>query len=57
MSDKELEAITKLLVATIFIFLGPLIFVWIWNANFSDWYVFTYWRAFWLAVALKFLGV
>ena len=53
----ENDTFIKVLTLIALAFIGPALFIWIWNTHFSNWYVFTYWEAFWLAVALKFLGV
>jgi len=49
------EVLAKLVALLLLIFVGPAIFRWIWNWQFADIYVFTYWQAFWLAVAVGFL--
>ena len=52
--DKE-EVIGKVLGGLILIFLGPALFRWIWNWQFSDIYVFTYWQVFWLGMGISCL--
>ena len=44
-----------LAVSGLYLFLCPAIFMWIWNWQFGEIYTFTYWPAFWLAIALGFL--
>lgn len=49
------ETTTKLLAGLVMMFLGPALFMWIWNWQFGDWYIFTYWQAFWLGMAIRLL--
>ena len=37
------------------LFLWPALFRLIWNWQFSDLYIFSYWQAFWFAMAIKFV--
>ena len=55
MSDEQYEVCSKFMISIIGLFLGPAIFMWIWNWQFSDWYVFEYWPVFWLSLALSSL--
>ena len=55
-NEALLELILKIIVIlTVGLFLAPSVFMWIWNWQFGDIYVFSFWKAFWLAIAVRML--
>lgn len=55
--DHEVNCAVRLLAWLVLLFLGPALFMYIWNWQFSDIYIFTYWQAWWLGMAISFLRV
>jgi len=52
-----LGVVVTLLLIVAVVLLMPAIFMLIWNWQFGDIYVISYWQAFWLSIALKFLRI
>ena len=52
-----LGVVVVLIAVLAVMFLGPALFMLIWNWQFSDIYVLSYWQVFWLGIAIKFLRI